>query len=293
MNHDLVIGLGLTVASAALVNWAYLQEHDATAAMPRLTLRRPLDSARALLASRAWLKGLAVEIAGFGAYAAALGFAPLALVQAVSAGGVAVLAFISRRRSGRRPSRRERVGVVLAVLGLAGLGVSLAGSTASGSPASLPAVIAWIAGSAALAAIVLVAATPRIGRGLSYATAAGVLMAAGDVATKVATSDAARPWTIVPALALYGIGTSCLQIAYQHGGPVATAGVATLLTNAIPIVAATTILHEGLPGGALGVLRVAAFVAVVAGAVALARAEPAPPAAPADAPARRELPSTG
>ncbi|MDX6356282.1 MAG: cysteine desulfurase / selenocysteine lyase, partial [Streptomyces sp.] len=49
----------------------------------------------------------------------------------------------------------------------------------------------------------------------------------------------------------------------------------------IPIVAATTILHEGLPAGALGVLRVASFVAVVAGAVALARAEPAPTAPPA------------
>jgi hypothetical protein len=51
--------------------------------------------------------------------------------------------------------------------------------------------------------------------------------------------------------------------------------VATLLTNALPIVAGTALFHEGLPDGALGALRVLAFVAVVAGAAGLARAEPA------------------
>jgi hypothetical protein len=49
--------------------------------------------------------------------------------------------------------------------------------------------------------------------------------------------------------------------------------VATLFTNALPIVAGTTLFHEALPGGFAGVLRLLAFVGVVAGAVALARAE--------------------
>ena len=51
----------------------------------------------------------------------------------------------------------------------------------------------------------------------------------------------------------------------------AVAGLATLLTNAVPIAAGTIVLHEHGPGGTLGVLRILAFTAVTAGAVLLAR----------------------
>jgi hypothetical protein len=65
----------------------------------------------------------------------------------------------------------------------------------------------------------------------------------------------------------------------------ATLGIALfvavgLATNALPIVAGTTLFGEGLPDGPLGVLRVLAFAAVVIGAGAIARpgeaGEPAP-----------------
>ena len=44
------------------------------------------------------------------------------------------------------------------------------------------------------------------------------------------------------------------------------AGLATLFTNAVPIAAGTVVLHEQVPTGALGVIRVIAFAAVMAGA---------------------------
>jgi len=105
--------------------------------------------------------------------------------------------------------------------------------------------------------------------------AAGLLYAAGDVATKAAVGGGAR-FAFVPALlACHGLAFVALQLGFQRGTALATAGVATLLTNALPIVAGTALFHEGLPDGALGALRVLAFVAVVAGAAGLARAEPA------------------
>src|SRR5262249_3574011 len=61
-----------------------------------------------------------------------------------------------------------------------------------------------------------------------------------------------------------------LQLGFQRGGALATAGVSTLLTNALPIAAGATIFHEGLPGGALGAARLLAFAAVVAGAALFA-----------------------
>ncbi len=273
MNLHLILGLILSALSALMVNLAYLREHDAAAALPELSLRRPGASIRSLVESRAWLTGLAIEATGFAAFAAAVALAPLALVQSLSAGGIALLAFVSRRRARHPPARRERVGLVVAIVGLVALGVSLAGSSPSGSRASLLELLAWLLGSVALAGLVLALLTPRVGSGTAYGLAAGLLLACGDVSTKVALADNPRPWMIAPAFAFYGIGTSCLQIAYQHGDPLRTAGIATLLTNAIPIVAATTILHEGIPTGALGALRILAFAAVIVGAVALTRPE--------------------
>ena len=49
--------------------------------------------------------------------------------------------------------------------------------------------------------------------------------------------------------------------------------MATLATNALPILAGMTLFHEPLPAGALGVLRIVAFVLTVAGAALLARPE--------------------
>jgi hypothetical protein len=57
----------------------------------------------------------------------------------------------------------------------------------------------------------------------------------------------------------------------RPGHALTTAGIATLFTNALPIVAGMTIFDEPLPDGWLGAVRIASFAAVVVGAVALAR----------------------
>jgi len=69
------------------------------------------------------------------------------------------------------------------------------------------------------------------------------------------------------------LGTALLQLGYQRGGALTIAGVATLLANALPIAAGTVLLGEPIPGGVLGVLRIAAFAIVIAGAIVLARPE--------------------
>ena len=50
------------------------------------------------------------------------------------------------------------------------------------------------------------------------------------------------------------MGTSLLQIGYQRGAALTIAGIATLLTNALPIAAGPVLLDEALPGGVLGLL---------------------------------------
>ena len=69
----------------------------------------------------------------------------------------------------------------------------------------------------------------------------------------------------------YTLGTAFLQLGYQRGGALTVAGLATLLTNALPIAAGSVVLEEPMPSGVFGVFRVLAFVAVTVGAILLAR----------------------
>ncbi|HYY22411.1 MAG TPA: hypothetical protein VE780_11085 [Thermoleophilaceae bacterium] len=283
------IALLLTLVSACAINWGYLTEHRAASALPSLSPRRPLRSVRVLLGSRLWLIGFASESVGFILYVVAVALAPLALVQAVAAGGIGVLALLVSRTSGTRLDRRERLGVTVAIGGLALLGVSLAGGSGHGASGSWIGIAVWLGVSAAVAGAVSTAALARArGGAAALGLAAGILFAAGDVATKVTVSDGTH-FAVAPAMiAFYGSGTILLQVGFQRGRALTAAGIATLGTNAIPIVAAMTLFAEPLPAGAAGIARVAAFAAVVLGAVALAPSRERERTPPLPAPRRSD-----
>src|SRR5262249_6076264 len=89
----------------------------------------------------------------------------------------------------------------------------------------------------------------------------------------------------VSLILFYGAGTAVLQAGFQRGGALTTAGLATLLTNALPIAAGMIVFAEPLPGGWIGAIPVLAFATVVARAVLLSvRAKSAESAPEADAP---------
>jgi hypothetical protein len=273
MSVSTAVGLVLAAISTTLTNIAYLREHDAAAALPVLSLRRPLQSARILLSDRSWLLGFAMETGGFLLYAAALALASLALVQSVAAGGIGVLAFVSARMARRALSRRELTGVLLSVVGLLALGISLAGGSGEGGNGMLRDIALWLSVTAGVAVVVIVIGR-RLGTvAIADGIAGGLFFSIGDISTKLATQGGWRIAFVVPLIVGYTLGTALLQIGYQAGGALTVAGLATLLTNALPIAAGTVILDEPVPSGALGVLRVLAFVAVTIGAVLLARPE--------------------
>src|SRR5260370_35065529 len=101
MSQSASIGLSLAFASALLTNTAYSFEHDAAAALPPLSPRRPFRSAQLLLRNRRWMTAFGLESAGWLLYVAALRLAPLALFQGGTAAGGAALAFAPAR--GRPP----------------------------------------------------------------------------------------------------------------------------------------------------------------------------------------------
>ena len=94
MSAAIAVGLLLALASAAAINWGYVVQHGAAAALPPLSLRSPARSLATLFRQRTWLLGFAAGVGGWVLYVAALWLAPLSLVQATAAGGIALLALL-------------------------------------------------------------------------------------------------------------------------------------------------------------------------------------------------------
>ena len=256
--------------SAVAVNWAYTKEHDAVRALPALSPRHPLRAGRDLVETRAWLVAFGTETFGWLMYVAALHLAPLALVQAVGAAGIAVLAMSEARGHPGRLPRHEQLAVVFAIAGLVLLGLSVPKhQPGDHAPEAIQAVL-WV-GVTVGAAAALSVTRVRYSDAATLGFAAGLLFAGGDISAKLVVFGGAWFVVVAPMVALYGLGSIQLQAAFQHGDAVTAAGVATLTTNAIPIAAGVVLLDEQLPGGASRVLRIAAFALLVVGGTLLSR----------------------
>lgn len=266
---QIVLALVITIVSACCLNLGYLI-NGAASKLPPLSMKRPVASVRMLLRNPRWLLGFGIEGVGWGLYVLALALAPLSIVQAAAAGGIGILAVMVSRITRVPLTRLERIGAVVSVGGLALLGVSLLGGHEDGTKPDIWWVVGWLLVSAALAGTAIRILPSLIGGGPAWGIAAGILFRLGDVATKM-TVEGGSGWPafLVCLIAAYTVGTFALQSGFQQAGALTTAGIATLLTNALPIVAGMTIFDElGLTGWK-GVLRVVAFVAVVVGAVLL------------------------
>jgi lysylphosphatidylglycerol synthetase-like protein (DUF2156 family) len=138
-----------------------------------------------------------VRAGGWALYLSALALAPLSLVQACSAGGIGLLALLVSRR-GAVLSKRERVGVVSSIAGLALLGISLAGGSAGGRPGSAAAVAAWLAASCARAATAAGPAADVLAPGAGLGVAAGVLYAAATSPRRPSCTEESRSCSCRP-----------------------------------------------------------------------------------------------
>jgi drug/metabolite transporter (DMT)-like permease len=283
------IGLALAFIAALVTNVAYSFEHDAAAALPPLSPRRPFRTAEFLIHDTRWLRAFGTETAGWLMYVAALRLAPLALVQSITASGVAVLAFVTARGHPSRLARKEQFAVVLALVGLLLLGLSLVKSNASDHHPAVIGVVVWLAACGA-GAILLILIPTRFGRAASLGLATGLLFADGDMSAKLVGYGG--PWliAIVTLIIAYGTGTSVLQSAYQKGDALTAAGMATMVTNAVPIAAGFVLFHETLPHGIRAVAQITAFACLIASAVALGRRDAPPARAPVPAAGQAESP---
>lgn len=300
MTLALAAGLALALLSTAAISYGFYLQHAASGAVPTLSLRHPLASLSSLFTCWRWLAGFVTGLSGWALYIAALRFAPLSLVQATSAGGVGLLALLVRLGGGPL-SRADRLAVAVSTGGLLLLGLSLPAGGGHPAAAGWAGPLAWALASMALAGLAAGPAARVLRPGAGLAAASGLLYAAGDVATKAAVGGTG-PVLVFTALVLacHGLAFVTLQLAFQRGTALATAGVSSLLTNAVPILAGLLVFAEPMPGGAAGVLRGLGFAGAVAGGTLLAATGraggPAQQAGAADLPlldAARPAPEAG
>jgi hypothetical protein len=279
---SVALGLLLALAASVALNAAYLLQHAGSATAAAITPRRPLASLVSLLRSPLWALGAAVGMTGWALHIAALAHAPLSLVQAFVAGGLALtvpMAAIGLHHRVRRDEARA-AGLMVVALVLLALGLRGTGPNAAFDPVALAAYLAALV----VPAAVLAAFVRGPGRPAALGLAGGLLYGAADLAIKALTgvahqhgvaAVAASPWLAV-ALALTVGAFFAFQRGLQTGRPVTIIALMTAATNTGSIAGGFVVFGDRLGATtALAVAHVIGFVLVVVAAWRLAPAQAA------------------
>jgi drug/metabolite transporter (DMT)-like permease len=285
------LGLVLALVTSLMSVLGFFLKHRGAVAAPAVEWRRPVWSTVELFRSPVYTLGCVVATTSWGFHVAALGLAPISLVQAVIAGGLVLVTVLADRVFGQSVSRREWIGVALTAAGLAFLAATLGatGDSAHGDYGASE--LAVVVGGATVAGLVI---TMRSGtNGPLLGVAAGLLWAGSDITIKALSGKAGdlgiavlwHPFALV-ILVLSAIGLLVSARSLQLGPVVPVIALTTATTNVLTIAAGPTVFGEPLPEGTAALL-----VRIVAFALVIAAAALTPP--PAIRPQKAELSASG
>ncbi len=286
------IGLILALGCALISGVALLCKHRGAVNAPDVAMRSPLRSASALFRSRWWAIGFGLAFLAWCLHVAALSMAPLSLVQAVIAGGLAMLAIPARRWFGIAVCRREMAGIGLCAAGLGFLALT-AGHARSGIGFDPVTMLGFQCGMLTLGALLLLTSSQRgatVQSSVLMAIAAGTLLGVSDVSLKALAElvpaqplSLLSPWTVTAILG--GIGAFlALGRGLQIGEPVAVIVAFSAAATLAAIAGGIVVFGDPMGSDAMAVIgRSLAFVAVVGAAALLPMVPREPIAAPRSA----------
>src|SRR3954464_13249182 len=128
MPFSVQLGLLLALVTSLMSVVGFFLKHRGAVAAPAVEWQRPWASTVALFRSPIYTLGCVVATTSWGFHVAALGLAPISLVQSVIAGGLVLVTVVADRVFGQSVSRREWVGVALTAAGLTFLAATLGGT---------------------------------------------------------------------------------------------------------------------------------------------------------------------
>ena len=269
MSATVALGLVLALICSVVAILGFLYKQRGAADAPPVEWRHPWRSTKNLFANKWWTLGILVAMAGWVFHAAALGLAPISLVQATIAGGLALLTVVANKLFGFTIHRREWIGVALTAVGLTLLAATM-GSTASSSHSDYAvgelALYAGLLTAAAIGCVAMVRAEPP-SAGPVMAAAAGLLWGASDICIKAGTGhllefEKTIPLAIViTILSLAGLVVSARSL--QIGPVVPVIAITSAAANVVSIAAGPVVFGEPMPDTAGGtIIRAAAFALV-------------------------------
>jgi esterase/lipase superfamily enzyme len=226
-------GLILALVSAAAINMGFLLQHRALSKIPPVR-RRILAWLRQALRSRSWLAGQAIGWAGFAAQIVAVALAPLSLVQAFAAGGLALSVPISACLFGHRLHSRQLFAVLAIALGLFILPIGLSAGTDHLHADHL--------GLAMTVALVVAVPIAIAGRSITWAIAAGLAYGIADAAIKAlfvtwgggGSRAVCCVWLVLALLATVG-GFLAFQAALRGDRPVSAISLMNALSALVAV----------------------------------------------------------
>jgi drug/metabolite transporter (DMT)-like permease len=290
-------GVAVTLASALLYNTGFVLEKGALAELPAVHARRVTHLVRVLLSSPKWIIGFCSLLIGLGLQVIALTLVPISLVQPVFVSGIVVLLALSHLTLGERLRPVEWGGVALVAVALLAISLSLdaradhagthsalGGSVAAGAPTVAAGLwLFWIADRSRTRG-------PRSGarnrQAPLYALSAGLVYGVAGLAVKAVSTQVERyglvasvPHVIAgPYLYILGATAFCGLLIFQTALQRCPASVivpfSNVISSAYVVAVGTPLFGEHLPNqGWRLALRVAGYLAVLAGMAVLARAQ--------------------
>ena len=256
-------GLLLALASAAVINLGFLFQHRGLGRRPGAGL---LATLRGAFRSPVWLGGQVLGWIGFAGQILAVAIAPLALVQAFAAGGLALSVPLAARFFGHRVTHGQRRAVLLMAAALAALPIGYGAAHDHLQAHTLGVVLGVIA----------VLATGMAGlrvRG-ARAVAAGAFYGAADAAIKAVSVDLSAHgisallsvWTAAAAAGTFA-GFLSFQSALARDSAI---GAISLMNGSAALVAVfcgLTAFGESLGANTIAVIAHVVAIAVVLGCV--------------------------
>jgi drug/metabolite transporter (DMT)-like permease len=275
---DVTLNLGILIAFACAVatQLGFLYKHRGANAAPKVDIRRPVRTVRALFSSPWFAIGMGVALGAWILHVAALALAPLSVVQAVLSTGVVILAVLADRLFGFDVGRRQWLGVAMTAVGLILLVLTLPASHGAHSSYSLAGMLAFEGGMLAIGALLI--SGPRMGapdhhHGIMLGAAAGTLFGVSDVAIKALTgldgplAILLSPWLGVAALASV-VAFYASARGLQDGEAVPVIASTSTAANVSCIIGGIVVFGDPMPTDTLGILlQVLAFSLVVVAAL--------------------------
>jgi multidrug transporter EmrE-like cation transporter len=269
------LGILLALACAFVANLGFFYKYRGANSVPKVQVRHPLQSAKALYSSKWFALGMLIASCSWGLHVTALALAPMSVIQVSLAAGVVLIAVMADRLFGFEVGPRQWIGLSLTAAGLVLLAVTLPAMHGAHSQFSQAAMIGFEAGLFGLGGLLLMG--PRMAgsvrhHGVMLGAAAGILFGVSDTAIKALTGIAGAhgpmglllsPWLLVAVLASI-VAFYASARGLQDGEAVPVIAVTGTAANIAGIAGGIVVFGDPMAASTLGVvLQAVAFVLVV------------------------------